>query len=224
MGAPAGASVSADIAAIEAQTDDIGVAGAGLTAIPWNAAWDAQVESEVVDALVAQGLDHLVNAAVVGTDVADNSIVAKLAAAGATADWDTFDNQTDSLEALQADHVALQADTDDIQTRLPATLSSGRMRSDMEAVSALVAAADNLEGLMDQGVVMVQVMGTATTTSIPIDGFTSTRDDQFNGRLLTVLDGSFEQTDITDYVDSTTTLTVTALTAAPADNAWLIIH
>lgn len=34
LGTPAGASVSADIAAIEAQTDDIGVAGAGLTAIP----------------------------------------------------------------------------------------------------------------------------------------------------------------------------------------------
>jgi hypothetical protein len=33
LGAPAGASVSADIAAIEAQTADIGVAGAGLTAL-----------------------------------------------------------------------------------------------------------------------------------------------------------------------------------------------
>lgn len=33
LGAPAGASVSADIAVIEAQTDDIGVAGAGLTAL-----------------------------------------------------------------------------------------------------------------------------------------------------------------------------------------------
>ena len=53
LGAPAGASVSADIAAIEAQTDDIGVAGAGLTAIPWNAAWDAEVESEATDALNA---------------------------------------------------------------------------------------------------------------------------------------------------------------------------
>jgi len=53
IGAPAGASVSADIAAIEAQTDDIGAAGAGLTAVPWNAAWDAQVESEVTDALTA---------------------------------------------------------------------------------------------------------------------------------------------------------------------------
>jgi hypothetical protein len=51
LGAPAGASVSADIAAVEAQTDDIGVAGAGLTAIPWNASWDAEVQSEVADAL-----------------------------------------------------------------------------------------------------------------------------------------------------------------------------
>src|SRR3990167_7684221 len=29
----------------------LGVAGAGLTAVPWNAAWDAEVESEVDDAL-----------------------------------------------------------------------------------------------------------------------------------------------------------------------------
>lgn len=53
LGAPAGASVSADIAAIEAQTDDIGAAGAGLTAIPWNSAWDAEVQSECADALAA---------------------------------------------------------------------------------------------------------------------------------------------------------------------------
>ena len=59
LGAPAGASVSADIAAIEAQTDDIGAAGAGLTAVPWNATWDAEVQSEVNDALVALHLDHL---------------------------------------------------------------------------------------------------------------------------------------------------------------------
>ncbi len=53
LGAPAGASMSADIAAIEAQTDDIGVAGAGLSAVPWNAAWDAEVQSEAADALAA---------------------------------------------------------------------------------------------------------------------------------------------------------------------------
>lgn len=62
LGAPAGASIAADIAAIEAQTDDIGAAGAGLTAVPWNAAWDAEVQSEVQDAIEANHLDHLLAA------------------------------------------------------------------------------------------------------------------------------------------------------------------
>lgn len=43
----------ATIGEIEAQTDDIGAAGAGLTALPWNAAWDTEVESEATDALNA---------------------------------------------------------------------------------------------------------------------------------------------------------------------------
>lgn len=84
-----GASVAANLADVEAQTDDIGTAGAGLTAtddaimtrvgapvgasisadiagvesgISWNSAWDAEVESEANDALVAIHLDHLLAA------------------------------------------------------------------------------------------------------------------------------------------------------------------
>jgi hypothetical protein len=64
LGAPAGASVSADVAAVKAQTaaieadtqdlqTQIGTDGAGLTNIPWNAAWDAEVQSECTDALNA---------------------------------------------------------------------------------------------------------------------------------------------------------------------------
>lgn len=64
IGTPAGASVSADIAAIEAQTDDIGAGGAGLTAIPWNAAWDAEVQSEVVDGLTQYGASTFAGGAV----------------------------------------------------------------------------------------------------------------------------------------------------------------
>lgn len=58
LGTPAGLSISADIAAIEAQTDDIGAAGAGLTALATAASVAAlnnlsaaQVNAEVVDAL-----------------------------------------------------------------------------------------------------------------------------------------------------------------------------
>ncbi|MCK4625013.1 MAG: hypothetical protein KAV00_06870 [Phycisphaerae bacterium] len=60
LGAAVGASISADLAAVKAETvliladtDDIGVAGAGLSAIPWNSSWDAEVQSEVTDALTA---------------------------------------------------------------------------------------------------------------------------------------------------------------------------
>ena len=38
---------------IKNYVDDIGAAGAGLTAIPWNANWDAEVQSEATDALNA---------------------------------------------------------------------------------------------------------------------------------------------------------------------------
>ena len=59
LGAPAGASVSADIAAIEAQTDDIGVAGAGLTALGDTriANLDATVSSRLAPTVAARTLD-----------------------------------------------------------------------------------------------------------------------------------------------------------------------
>jgi hypothetical protein len=64
LGAPAGASMSADIAAVKTQTaaievdtqdlqTQVGTDGNGLTAVPWNAAWDAEVQSECTDALNA---------------------------------------------------------------------------------------------------------------------------------------------------------------------------
>lgn len=90
LGTPAGASLAADIAAVEAQTDDIGTAGAGLTAIPWNAAWDAEVQSEVTDALNAYDpptrAEATSDANSILTAVADVPTNAELATALAAAD------------------------------------------------------------------------------------------------------------------------------------------
>lgn len=61
----------------------------------------AQINSECDASMVTYGLDHLVQASVTGSDVADNSIIARLASKASTADWDTFNNTTDSLEALR---------------------------------------------------------------------------------------------------------------------------
>jgi hypothetical protein len=86
-------------AAIKGFVDDIGVAGAGLTAIPWNAAWDTEVQSEVQDAIEANNLDHLVKIGVetdFATTVHLDSVVGMLADNGTTA---TYNRATMSLES-----------------------------------------------------------------------------------------------------------------------------
>lgn len=110
-----GATVAANLVDIEGQTDDIGVAGAGLTAVPWNAAWDAEVQSEVDDALVAQRLDELVNA---DSDIDGaapptvGSVVFELLTK--TAGSFTYDQATDSLEAIRDKETDIETDTAEI--------------------------------------------------------------------------------------------------------------
>ena len=61
----------------------------------------ADVNTEADLALTDINLDHLLFASVTGAEVVDDSVFAFLTAKAATADWDTFDNTTDSLEALR---------------------------------------------------------------------------------------------------------------------------
>ena len=90
------ATVDTVVDAVKVVTDAISTNGSGLSAVPWNSSWDAEVQSEVADALVAIGLDHLVSASVAGSDVVDNSIVAKLISKESTGHWDDFVNTTDT--------------------------------------------------------------------------------------------------------------------------------
>lgn len=268
MGTPAdlggGATVAANLSDIEAQTDDIGAAGAGLTAVPWNAAWDAEVQSEVDDALVARFLHNLVMA----NGTADSGSTTTMVDAALTqADTDywkgaiivftsgtiagqarlitAFTPATDTVtfapattqavgtntyiivpagradlqlwqgtapnalvsgrvdsdvgnmqagtvtaaviatDAVDADAIAadavteiqaglatasalstVQADTDDIQTRLPAALVGGRMDSSVGAMAAntLTAAATAADFLAEINAEVVDVMATDTIT------------------------------------------------------------
>ena len=80
----------------------IGAAGAGLTDLGgMSTGMKAEVNVECDGSMVTYGLDHLVSASVAGSDVTDNSIVAKLVSKESTADWDDFANTTDSLQALR---------------------------------------------------------------------------------------------------------------------------
>lgn len=165
LGAPAGASVSADIAVIEGQTDDIGVAGAGLTAID----------------LPNQTMD------IVG---------------------DITGNLSGSVGSVTAEVTA-----------------------DVTAISGDSVAADRLEAMMD-GIIVAQVNdAAATTTAFAADGFTEATNDHFNGRLITFITGALtgQQTDIADYdaaggPQGSQEFTVTALTEAPANNDFFVIH
>jgi DNA-directed RNA polymerase alpha subunit len=59
----------------------------------------AEVSAEVGLVISGHGLDHLILQSVTGTDITDDSIIAQLASKSATADWDSYDNTSDSLEA-----------------------------------------------------------------------------------------------------------------------------
>ena len=124
---------------------------------------------------------------------------------------------------LPTDIAGVQSDTDNIQARLPAALSAGgNMKSDVLEVNASTNAAANLaRGTL--GVVLGTATTGGTTTSIPTSSLdpAASVTDQFKGRIVTfdratttvALRG--QSTDITASTAGGT-LTVTALTTAPA--------
>ena len=75
------------------------ISGSKTTLDALNDISTTDVNTEVDTALTDIGLDHLLSTAVVGADVTDNSIFAKLVSSSVTADWDTYVNTTDSLQA-----------------------------------------------------------------------------------------------------------------------------
>lgn len=65
---------------------------------------------QIAGIFVTYGLDHLISSSVTSTDIADGSIIARLASKSATPDWDSFDNTSDSLEAIADQAIAIAAD------------------------------------------------------------------------------------------------------------------
>jgi hypothetical protein len=125
-----GEQLKTDVDAILVDTAEIGAAGAGLTeaggtgdqltAIPWNASWDAEVQSECTDALNAY--DPPTNAEMEARTIA--------AASYATA----------------ANQAAIEADTQNIQSRLPAALNNGVMPADIQRINDIEITGDGQVG------------------------------------------------------------------------------
>lgn len=127
------------------------------------------------------------------------------------------------IDELTTNVDAVETDTQNIQSRLPSALVSGRMSSDVVALSGSTTAADNLEASA-LGIVPGACEATPSTTVIQTD-LAETTDDHYIGRIVVFTSGNAagEATDITDYTGSTGTITVTALTTAPAASDTFVI-
>ena len=101
----------------------------------------------------------------------------------------------------------------DLSARLPTTLSSGRMRADVESLGGNASAVTNLRQASLGILTGSAIAGTLSTTQMSTD-LTFTDADAPNGRLLTFLTGNLvgQQVEITDAVVSNHVLTFTAVT------------
>jgi len=134
IGAPDGASIAADLAAIEAQTDDIGAAGLGLTAIPWNAAWDAEVQSEVADALGATDAIAAASiSAAAGAKIADIVLRRTAANIEASANGDTLSVESLYGTIMAAFEAALSGTTLTVRKSDGTTLGTKTVTVDADA-------------------------------------------------------------------------------------------
>ncbi len=118
----------------------------------------------------------------------------------------------------------IQADLDDIQTRLPAALSGGNIKADVLAVNVSTAAAASLAKSAASIVRAAAVAGTLSTTQMTTD-LTEVTDDHYNGRVIIWTSGVLldQATAITDYTGATKMLAYTAITEAPTAGDTFII-
>lgn len=247
LGAPAGASVSADIAAVKTETAAIKAKTDSLTytvanqvdvnVVNWKGATapamtgdayarlgapaGASIAADIAAISVGSGgLDAAGVRAAIGmasanldTQLADLPTNSELATALAAAD-----------DAVLSAVAGVQSDTNDIQTRIPAALTgAGNMKVDVLAISGSTTAADNLKS---GGIALVPTTcaSGSTTTSI-VTNLTEATDDHYNGRVITFTSGALagQATSISDYNGTTKTLTVIALTEAPANTDSFVI-
>lgn len=127
------------------------------------------------------------------------------------------------VAAVKTQTASIQADTDDIQTRLPAALVGGRMDSNLSAISNSTTTMAAFNRAL-KGNVIGTVGAASTTTSIVSSSLTPAGSvaDKFKGRILTFADDTTtanlrgQATDITANTSAAApTFTCTALTTAP---------
>ena len=204
LGSPAGASVSADIAAVKSDsaailldTDDLQTnQGDWATATGFSTHSAADVWSVATRVLTANTNLNDPTAAAIADAVLDETLSGHTTAG--------------TLGKAVAD---IEADTNELQSDdIPATLATLATASALAIVDTVV---DNL----NLGIIYGSAAtGTLSTTQATTD-LTGYADDQLIGRVIIWTSGNCEgeATDITDYANSSGLITFTALTTAPGN-------
>jgi hypothetical protein len=124
----------------------------------------------------------------------------------------------DTGTTLQAELDGIQADTEDIQSRLPAALTgAGNIKADALAINGSTTAAAKL-ALSALGIVSgAAEAGTLSTTAMTTD-LSEATDDHYIGRVVIWTSGVLagQASAISDYAGATGMLTYTAVTEAPS--------
>lgn len=117
-------------------------------------------------------------------------------------------------------------DDANIPGRLPAALSGGKMDSvaDIVSVNGDTTTAAKLEAALD-GTVTGSVNDAAATTTAFVTTLGSAVNDYYKNRIITFTSGALagQQREITAYTGATKTVTVAALTSAPANGVTFVV-
>ena len=166
---------------IEALVDDIGTAGAGLTAIPWNAAWDAEVQSKAADAITAASLP---TAAQIADAVWDEASTGHTDAGKAGQQiWTDVDAILTDTNELQTDNVpgliaALPTDAD-VQTAAAAALTAydpptkAELDAADDAVLAAIAELNDIDSTVAQAAAAAALAAYDAATATDVTNATS---------------------------------------------------
>ena len=218
LGAPAGASIAADIAALPTDADVNAQCDQALTD------YDGPTNAE----MTARTLAAASYATAAAQTTAQNDLDILTGIDGvtlATSQLNYTPSTSAEIAALDTVVDRVETDTQDIQSRLPAALVTGRMSSDAIAISGSTDAADKLEASAETIETGAAQAGTLSTTQMTTN-LTEATDDHYNGRIIVWTSGNLlrQATDVTDYAGTNGLLTFTATTEAPqAGDTFILV-
>lgn len=208
--------LAADVwtSATRALTDKTGFA---LSAAGVQAIWDVLTSALVTVGSVGKRIADNLDAAITGRASAADYTAAR------AAKLDNLDVVL-STRATSAALATVQADTDDLQARLPAALVAGRIDASIGALAGDATAAANLARSALGIIRGAAIAGTLSTTQTTTD-LASTVTNFYVGRILIFTTGARagEASDITAYNGTSKMLTYTAMTGAAAATDQFVI-